>query len=82
MLSEHLLKILVCPETKLPVAPAPAELLEQINRSIHSGTLRNLAGNSIKDSVDGVLVRNDGKRAYLVRNDIPIMLIDESISLE
>ncbi len=82
MVSEQLLKILVCPETKQPVSLASSEVLTTINERIQLGKLSNLAGAVVKEPVDGVLVRSDGKRAYLVRDDIPIMLVDEAVSLE
>ena len=39
--SDELLEILVCPETKQPVVLASAELLEQVNAKIRGGSQRN-----------------------------------------
>lgn len=78
----ELLEILVCPETKQPVRAADDELVERINASIRSGEVKNRAGEGVEDPIDGGLVREDGAVLYPVREDIPIMLIDEAIELD
>lgn len=80
-LDQELLKILVCPETHLPVSLASPELVEQLNARIVAGTIKNRHGALVADKVDGALVRSDGKVLYPVREDIPIMLVDEAIEL-
>ena len=79
--SPELLEILVCPETKQPVAPAGAELLERVNRRIREKTLRNRAGDPVEAELVEGLVRQDGRVLYPVDDGIPVMLIDESIEL-
>jgi uncharacterized protein YbaR (Trm112 family) len=79
--SEKLLAILVCPELKLPVTLASAELIATLNTRIRERELRNEAGNIIELEIDEGLVRNDQKVLYPVRDSIPIMLIDERIPL-
>jgi len=81
MVDPALLEILCCPETHQGLAPADAALVELLNRQIAAGQLRNRKGEAVKEKVDGGLVRADGKVVYLVRNRIPIMLIDEAIPL-
>ena len=49
--SQELLEILVCPETKQPVAPASDEVLQKINREIESGKLRNRGGEPVSAAV-------------------------------
>ena len=49
--SQDLLDILVCPETKQPVSPASDELLRQINQRIEAGSLRNRGGDTVSDSI-------------------------------
>lgn len=82
MVDPELLEILVCPETKEPVRPADDVLLARINRAIEEGTLTNRGGESVSEKIDEGLVREDGKVLYPVRDEIPIMLIDEAIPLE
>jgi len=82
MVDPELLEILVCPETKQPVRVADDDLVERINLAIQSGEIRNRAGEQVKDPIDGGLVREDGVLLYPVREDIPIMLIDEALELD
>ena len=80
--SKELLDILVCPETKQDLTLANESLVETINRMITKGKLKNKIGEEVKEPVNGVLVRSDKKVAYLIREDIPIMLIDEAVPME
>lgn len=82
MVNPELLDILVCPENKTPVKLVDDAGLAKINSLIESGTLKNRGGEAVKEKVDGALLREDGKFAYLIRDDIPIMLIDEAIPME
>jgi len=81
MVDPELLKILVCPENKTPVTPADEALMARVNAAIEAGTLKNRAGETISEKADGGLVRQDGAYMYLIRDDIPIMLIDEAVPL-
>ncbi len=82
MVDPELLEILVCPETHQSVRPAEGELLDRLNQAIRSGGVTNRGGNEVADPVDEGLVREDDKILYPVREDIPIMLIDEAIELD
>jgi len=79
--SEELLEILVCPETKQPVKPASAEQIQAINGQVSAGTLRNRGGEPVSKPIDEGLVREDGRILYPVDDGIPVMLIEESIEL-
>jgi uncharacterized protein YbaR (Trm112 family) len=79
--SQELLEILVCPETKQPVAPASDEVLTKLNERIQSGALRNRGGDAVADSIHEGLLREDGHILYIVDDGIPVMLIEESIEL-
>jgi len=82
MVDPELLEILVCPENKTPVRPAEDELVQKINGAIESGKLKNRAGEKVTEAIDGGLVREDGQYLYPIREDIPIMLVDEAIPLD
>jgi len=80
-LDPQLLDILVCPETKQPVRLAPADLVTQANGLIAKGLLKNRSGVALNEALSDGLVRQDGQVLYPVRQDIPIMLVEEAIGL-
>ena len=81
MVDQSLLDILVCPETKQALRPADEPMLDALNAAIRSGSVTARGGQPVSDAIDEALVREDGDVLYPVRDDIPIMLIDESIQL-
>jgi len=80
-MNPDLLSLLVCPQTRQPVAPAPAELVAALNRLIAEGTLRNEGGQLLQQPLESALLRQDGAVAYPVREGIPIMLVEEGIAV-
>jgi uncharacterized protein YbaR (Trm112 family) len=82
MIDPKLLEILCCPETKEDVSLADPALIGKINEAIVQGVVKNRRGLSVTERIDGGLVRKDGKYLYPIREDIPIMLIDEALPLE
>jgi uncharacterized protein YbaR (Trm112 family) len=79
MLDPELLALLVCPATHQELALAGAEEIARLNESIRSGRMRNVAGATVAEPVEGALVRTDGAVAYAVRDDIPVMLVEEGL---
>jgi uncharacterized protein YbaR (Trm112 family) len=82
MVDPLLLEILVCPDSRQAVREAPAALVARVNGAIARGRLTSRGGETVRDAIEGGLVREDGAWLYPVRDGIPIMLIDEAIPLE
>ena len=82
MISQDLLDILCCPETKENVAPAEQGLVDKINAQIAGGGIKNRASQPVSEKIDAGLLRKDQKYLYPIREDIPIMLIDEALPME
>lgn len=82
MVDPELLEILVCPEAKTPVRLAEEPLLERVNRAISEGRVTNRGGRKVEESIQGGLVREDGRILYPIRDGIPVMLIDEALPVE
>ena len=82
MVAKDLLDILCCPETKQDLTLIEGETIEKINQKILAGALKNRGGEFLKEIIDSGLLREDRKYIYPIREDIPIMLIDEAISFE
>ena len=81
MVDAELLEILVCPDDKTPVTLASSETLALLNTRIAAGGVKTRGGSAVTEPVAEGLVRADGKYLYPVREDIPVMLIDEAIPL-
>ncbi|MEW6156759.1 MAG: hypothetical protein AB1813_04965 [Verrucomicrobiota bacterium] len=75
------MKILCCPETHQPLAEASAELVATLNQRIQSGKVCNRAGEPVQQAVDSALVREDRQWLYPIRQNIPVLLIDEAIPM-
>jgi uncharacterized protein YbaR (Trm112 family) len=82
MVDKELLDILCCPETKQNVKLVEGDVIARINVKIKEGALKNRGGDVIKEAIDSGLLREDKKYLYPIREDIPIMLIDEAIPFD
>ena len=82
MVAKDLLDILCCPETKQDVVLMQGETIAAINEKIKNGAVKNRGGEVVKEPIDAGLLREDRKYLYPIREDIPIMLIDEAIPFE
>jgi uncharacterized protein YbaR (Trm112 family) len=77
----ELLAILVCPETKQVLSQGSDEMWAKIKEAEKKGTLKNRGGSRVSQSVDSVLIRADGRIAYLVVDGIPDLIVEEGILL-
>ena len=80
-INQELLDILVCPESRQSLTLAGAEEIGGINQRIARRQLVNRAGAVVTQEVEGALIREDRQFFYPIRDEIPIMLIDEAIGL-
>jgi uncharacterized protein YbaR (Trm112 family) len=80
-MNPELLQILRCPETHQALEPVDAALLAQINERIRAGLLANRAGEPIHQTIDGGLIRADRRCLYPIRDEIPVLLVEEAIVL-
>lgn len=81
MVHPDLLEILACPEDKSAVRLATAAELEALNARVRAGKVQNRGGQPVSEPLQEALVRADGRWLYPVREDIPIMLMEEGIAL-
>ena len=81
-IDKDLLAILCCPETKLDVSLADDALIGKVNDAVSRGVLKNKAQKPVTEMLDGSLIRADKKILYPIREDIPVMLIEEGIPLD
>jgi uncharacterized protein len=81
-IDKDLLAILCCPDTKQDVSLADEALIAKLNEAVSRGKLKNKANRPITEPLDGGLIRSDRKMLYPIREDIPVMLIEEGIPLD
>ena len=80
-MDEKLLEIMCCPETHQRLAKAGTELVDDLNKRIQAGTLVDRVDEKAAELIDGGLIREDGKILFPIRQDIPVMLIDQGIPI-
>lgn len=81
-IDKDLLAILCCPDTKQALTTAETTLVNKLNEAVAHGGLMNKAKKPVSQQLDGGLVRADGKILYPIRENIPVMLIEEGIPLD
>lgn len=82
MIDAELLSLLVCPDTRQPVTVADGEVLRRVNERIARGECENVGGAKVEEPLTEGLLREDRRVLYAVREDIPVMLVDEGIPVE
>ena len=81
-IDKDLLAILCCPDTKQDVSLADQTLIAKLNEAVSRGELKNRVMKPVTEPLDGGLIRADRKILYPIRENIPVMLIEEGIPLE
>ncbi len=81
-IDKDLLTILCCPDTKQDLSLADEAMIAKLNDAVSRGQLKNRANKPITEPLDGGLIRADRKILYPIREDIPVMLIEEGLPLE
>ncbi len=79
-MDKKLLDIICCPVTRLPLEILGPDRLGSLNAAIDQGELRNNADEIVKQGLAEALISRDGRLVYPVRDGIPILLEEESIS--
>lgn len=78
---DALLDIVCCPLTEAPLERLDAARLARLNALIAEHKIINEAKAEVAEPLDEALVTRDGRLAYPVRDDIPILLIEEGIAM-
>ena len=81
MIDDDFLKMLRCPVDHRPLRVADASLLARLNELAASGSLRSQSGNPVEGRFSDALINEPGTIAYPVIDDIPNMIVDDSIPL-
>ncbi len=55
--------------------------MARVNAAIAGGAVTNRAGQPVSEAIEGGLVREDGKWLYPIRDEIPVMLVEEALPL-
>ena len=80
-ISQDLLEILCCPRTKVPVQTLAEERLGELNARIQAGGVKYYDGTDVDKPLDEGLITEDGETTYRIDDSIPVMLIDQGISM-
>lgn len=81
-MDKRLLTILRCPISHKGLSVLKKDELARINAAISAGELVNHEGAALAKPLTEALITDDGKRIYPVDDGIPVLLEDESISME
>lgn len=70
-----------CPETHQTLQELDEETLRMVNEAVRAGTLKNHAGHTVQQIIDGGLMNEDKSFAYPVRDGVANLLLDDRIAL-
>lgn len=76
-----LLDILCCPATQQPLVPMKASSLRALNQRITRGEVTDMEGRAVTETWSAALMTRDGRLAYPISDDIPILLEGHSVQM-
>ena len=74
--------ILCCPATKQSLSVADDSMVKLLNQAVSRGILANVGQRLVSDHLEGGLIRADRKILYPIRENIPVLLVEEGIPLD
>jgi len=80
-ISNDLLEILCCPNTKVPIEMLDSERLEKLNRQVQAGAVKYADGAAVDKPLQEALITQDDQTIYRIDDDIPVMLVDKAIAV-
>lgn len=80
-MDKHLLEVLVCPVTGLPLSLADSETLQALNQAIQAGQAEYADGQAVTASVDELLLTRDQATGYRIDDGIPMLLPENGIHM-
>jgi len=80
-MDQEFLKILRCPKTQAPLELLAAEEIAQLNREISAGKVKQVDGAVVKKPLSEALITRDRKTVYRIDDGIPILVIEQGITL-
>ena len=64
-----------------PVTSSPLASVHGSMEAIVAGKVKNQAGKAVSQPFEDGLMREDGRRIYPIRDGIPVLFIDEGVTL-
>ena len=80
-MDESFLSMLRCPRTGGELRLAGNRELVAVNQSLLDGKLKNAAGHKMERSMEGALISACGRWLYPIHDGIPVLLVEEALSL-
>lgn len=81
MINKEFLNSLLCPISKQNLVLADNDTLNKIKGDISNKKVINRSGEKIIEQIEQLLFTEDKQFAYVIRNDIPVIIPEEAIVL-
>jgi uncharacterized protein YbaR (Trm112 family) len=80
-LDAELIQMLRCPVTGAKLGTAPTSVIENLNRQIENGAVKNREGERVAARVENGFINEDQSLIFPVRGGIIILIVDEAIAV-